>query len=57
MFFGGKPELHADTIDRVLHDIKFNNDYERNIAIAFDEIKVKEGLVYSTEDGKLIGSL
>ena len=43
-------------IVQLLVDQKKNyEDFQRNVGIAFDKIKIKSGLVYNKASGKLVG--
>uniref|UniRef100_A0A7M5VCI7 Transposable element P transposase n=1 Tax=Clytia hemisphaerica TaxID=252671 RepID=A0A7M5VCI7_9CNID len=44
-------------IEQLLKEIKIDDckDYEKNVALAFDEMHIKSGLVYDKGSGKLIG--
>ncbi|CAC5392195.1 THAP9 [Mytilus coruscus] len=46
-------------VDRIKDDIRFEKleKFQKNVILLFDEIKIKDGLVYSTETGELIGFL
>ncbi|VDH96810.1 Hypothetical predicted protein [Mytilus galloprovincialis] len=47
---------NTDVIDRAILDFSILDDpLKQNISLLFDEVKVKSGLVYCSESGRLIG--
>ena len=52
-----RPGRNAEILLKIKNDCDFDSlpEFKRNILIAFDEIKIKQGLVYSSETGELIG--
>ena len=49
--------FNPDMRDRLIEDSKLNSleDYQKNITLVFDEMKIKSDLVYSKGIGRLVG--
>ena len=49
--------FNPDIIARLIESLDLDNitDYERNVSIPFDEMKIKSGPVFCTTTGKLVG--
>ena len=56
-FFNKYTGFNLDVIKHFIADIKLDEmkDFEKNVSILFDEMKIKSGLVFSRSSGKLIG--
>ena len=46
-----------DVISRLVQQVKFDeiNEFEKNVSLMFDEMKIKSGLVFSKTAGNLVG--
>ena len=55
--FTSEPGFNKDLLTRVCEDIKLETlqDYQKNVSLSFDEMKVSEGLVYSHSTGQILG--
>ena len=49
--------FNIDVINKFLSDIKIDtlSEYDKNISLLFDEMKMKSGLVFSRSTGCLVG--
>ena len=56
-FTKAKSGWNVDIVNRIKEDINFKTleEYQKNVILMFDEIRIKDGLVYSTETGELVG--
>ena len=52
-----QPGIQYDNLTRIMNETDFDSmeSYKKNVCLVFDEVKIKEGLVYDTQTGKLIG--
>ena len=50
--------FNIDVISRLVQQIKFSeiNEFEKNVSLIFDKIKIKSELVFNKATGKLVGS-
>ena len=49
--------FNIDVISRLVQHVKFDeiNEFEKNVSLIFDEMKIKSGVVFSKTTGKLVG--
>ena len=47
--------IQAEVTEQLMSAVTMNNlkDYEKHISVVFDEMKIKEGLVYNKNEGKI----
>ncbi|XP_071499561.1 uncharacterized protein [Diadema antillarum] len=54
-FADAKTGVHCDIIQQMLEEVSLEKDWQRNVTLVCDEMKVKSGLAYSTSTGQLLG--
>ena len=56
-FTNNLPGFNSEYFQRICTDLKINSlqEHEKNIIMSIDEMKVHEGLVYSTKTGEIVG--
>ena len=56
-FTNASSGFNPDIISKLIEDSKINSlkEFEKNVSLIFDEIKIKSGLIYKKSSGKLIG--
>ena len=54
-FTEGRSGFNPEIVKLLVDQIKNYEDFQRNVGIAFDEMKIKSGLVYNKASGKLVG--
>ena len=56
-FMESSPGFQKEFLDRVCCDISITKlkDYQKNVVVVFDEMKVSQGLVYSHSSGEIVG--
>ncbi|XP_071502692.1 uncharacterized protein [Diadema antillarum] len=56
-FTTSEPGFNRELLRRVCDDVKIDTlqDYQKNITLSFDEMRISEGLVYSHSTGQIIG--
>ena len=49
--------VNASVIKRIKDDLKFETlkDFQKNVTLVYDEMRIKDGLIYNRSSGKLIG--
>ena len=49
--------FNPDVIARIAHDVKLKDrkDFEKNVILTFDEVHIRQGLVYSAQTKELLG--
>ena len=49
--------FNIDVINRLVQEVKFDeiDEFEKNVSLIFDEMKIKSGLVFSKTTGTLVG--
>ena len=49
--------IQAEVTEQLMSAVNMDNlkDYEKHISVVFDEMKIKEGLVYNKNEGEIVG--
>ena len=50
-----KTGVHCEVIQQMIEDRNITDDYQRNVTLVCDEMKLKSGLAYSSSTGHLLG--
>ena len=54
-FADAKTGVHCEIIQQMVDEMNVEKDYQKNVTLVCDEMKLKSGLAYSTSTGQLLG--